>query len=54
MHQQLIKRTKNVGQTEIDYSNRSFAEGKKYLDSRIFCTKENLYFIEFLINYFQL
>ncbi len=29
MINQLIKRTKNIGQIEIDYSNRSFAEGKK-------------------------
>ena len=42
MINQLIKRTKNIGQIEIDYSNRSFAEGKKYLDSRNLCTKENL------------
>ena len=29
MINQLIKKTKNIGQIEIDYSNRSFAEGKK-------------------------
>ena len=29
MINQLIKRTKNIGQIEIDYNNRSFAEGKK-------------------------
>ncbi len=29
MINQLIKKTKNIGQIEIDYRNRSFAEGKK-------------------------
>ena len=29
MINQLIKNTKNIGQMEIDYKNRSFAEGKK-------------------------
>ena len=29
MINQLIKKTKNIGQIEIDYTNRSFAEGKK-------------------------
>ncbi len=29
MINQLIKRTKNIGQVEIDYTNRSFADGKK-------------------------
>ena len=35
---QLIKNTKNIGQMEIDYKNRSFAEGKKHLDSWILCS----------------
>jgi len=29
MINQLIKKTKNIGQVEIDYKNRSYKEGKK-------------------------
>ena len=42
MINQLIKNTKNIGQMEIDYKNRSFAEGKKkHLGSWILCSKKN-------------